>query len=145
MNTRDEVLSEFKRWRNHERVWDCQEMYYNPSEMADEIARLRDECDRLWTDRLTHQEQAATAREERTRLELELDAERMRLAACGVAALMNTPDTAAQRIGRDNPYWSASYGDVCAAVDREMLLREKLKALREFNKEVLREFAREII
>lgn len=53
----------------------------------------------------------------------ELERERMRLAACGVAALENTPESAAQRIGRDNPYWSASYGDVCGAVDREIALR----------------------
>jgi hypothetical protein len=55
----------------------------------------------------------------------------MQLAACGVAAMSNTPETVAQRITRDNPYWSASYGDVCAAVDREMLLRSQLAEARE--------------
>ena len=58
------------------------------------------------------------------KLKAELEIERMRLAACGVAALSNTPESVARRIGRDSPYWSASYGDVCAAVDREMALRD---------------------
>jgi hypothetical protein len=56
----------------------------------------------------------------------ELEVERMRLAACGVAALGNTKGTMAERITKDNPYWSASYGDVCSAVDREVLYREAL-------------------
>ena len=64
-------------------------------------------------------------------LRAEVERLRMQLAACGVAAMGNTPETAAQRITRDNPYWSASYGDVCAAVDREMLLRGKLVEARE--------------
>lgn len=61
-------------------------------------------------------------------LRAELELERMRLAACGVAALANTPTTVAQRISRDHPYWSASYGDVCAAVDREMAYRDSAPA-----------------
>jgi hypothetical protein len=47
------------------------------------------------------------------------------------AALSNTPFTAAERIGRDHPYWSASYGCVCDAVDREMALRAEVSRLRE--------------
>ena len=61
------------------------------------------------------------------RLETELETERMRLAGCGVAALMNTRKAAKDRITPDNPYWSASYGDVCATVDREMNYREMLE------------------
>lgn len=57
--------------------------------------------------------------------ENQLETERMRLAGCGVAALMNTPDSIKDRIGRDSPYWSASYGDVCSMVDREIALREQ--------------------
>lgn len=50
---------------------------------------------------------------------------RMQLAACGVAAMCNTRESAEkERIGRENPYWSASYADVCRAVDREMAWRE---------------------
>lgn len=46
------------------------------------------------------------------RLEAELETERMRLAGCGVAALMNTRKAAKDRINKDSPYWSASYGDI---------------------------------
>jgi len=64
-------------------------------------------------------------------LRAEVEQLQMRLAACGVAAMCNTPETVAQRITRDNPYWSASYGDACGAVDREMLLRGQLAEARE--------------
>lgn len=61
------------------------------------------------------------------RKEDELETLRLQLAACGVAAMCNTRESAKeQRITKDNPYWSASYQDVCNAVDREMALREKL-------------------
>jgi hypothetical protein len=49
---------------------------------------------------------------------------RMQLAGCGVAAMGNTTQEVAKRLDRSSPYWSASYGDVCAAVDREMRLRD---------------------
>lgn len=62
------------------------------------------------------------------RLTQGLENERIRLAACGVVALSNTVGTVAQRLPRENQHWSASYGDVCSAVDREMDLREKLVA-----------------
>ena len=55
-----------------------------------------------------------------------LETTRMQLAACGVAALANTNDTVKQRIGKDNEYWTASYGDVCRAVDMEIRYREAL-------------------
>ena len=58
----------------------------------------------------------------------ELETLRMQLAACGVAALCNTKSSSIDRIGRDNLYWSASYQDVCNAVDREIALREKCLA-----------------
>lgn len=57
----------------------------------------------------------------------QLEIERMRLAACGVAAMQNTRSTIMDRIANDNPYYSASYSDVCRAVDREIALREKLE------------------
>lgn len=62
---------------------------------------------------------------ERDALREECEKLRMQLAGCGVAAMTNTASTAAARITKDNPYWSASYGDVCAAVDREVALREE--------------------
>lgn len=71
--------------------------------------------------RARDQAEARMAAELRKQLELE----RVRLAGCGVAATANTPASAATRIARGSPYWSASYGDVCAAVDREMKLRDE--------------------
>lgn len=62
-------------------------------------------------------------------LSADLERERMRLAGCGVAALCDTPKSAeAQRIGKDNPYWSASYGDVCRQIDELMRIRVELAA-----------------
>jgi hypothetical protein len=64
-------------------------------------------------------------------LEAELETERMRLAACGVAALCDTPSSMAkQRIEKDNPYWSASYGDVLRQVESLIALRAELAASR---------------
>jgi len=60
------------------------------------------------------------------KLKTELETERLKLAACGVAAMQNTKKTIKERIDKSNPYWSASYGDVCGAVDREVEFREKL-------------------
>ncbi len=60
----------------------------------------------------------------------DLEAEGLRLAACTHAALSNTPESAKTRIDPGHAYWSASYGDVCAAVDREMALRADLAAAR---------------
>ena len=64
-------------------------------------------------------------------LQNELEVERMRLAGCGVAAMANTEKTKADRLTKDNPYWSSSYGDVCAAVDREMKYRTSLEDMTE--------------
>ena len=61
----------------------------------------------------------------------ELERERMRLAACGVAAMSNTPETIAKRINADSDYFSASYSDVCRAVDREDAARAEAHSLRE--------------
>ncbi|HEX3058086.1 MAG TPA: hypothetical protein VHP62_01920 [Usitatibacter sp.] len=61
------------------------------------------------------------------RLKGELEREQIRLAACTAAALGNTESACAQRLAPDHPYYSASYGDVCRAVDREMAYREELE------------------
>lgn len=58
----------------------------------------------------------------------ELERLRIQLAGCGVAAMQNTRSSMALRIGADSPYWSASYRDVCLAVDREVNLREQRDA-----------------
>jgi len=74
-------------------------------------------------------------------LETEAETERIRLAACTTAALGNTPERVAERIAPGHPYWSASYGDVCAAVDREMTLRGRCEALTEENTKLQQEKA----
>lgn len=62
------------------------------------------------------------------RLQSENEVERMRLVACGVGAMANTPESAKQqRVDVNSPYFCASVGDVYAAVDREMKLREELE------------------
>jgi hypothetical protein len=58
------------------------------------------------------------------------EAHGLQLAAISTATFQNTPDTIKDRIGQDNPYWTVAYGDVCRAVDREMLLREENRKLR---------------
>jgi hypothetical protein len=63
-------------------------------------------------------------------LKAELETARLQLAGCGVAAMQNTEKTIADRITKDNPNWSASYGDVCNAVDREMKLRSELETMK---------------
>ena len=60
-------------------------------------------------------------------LRAEIEMLRIQLAGCGVAALCNTEKSRAeQTIGKDSPYWSASYGDVLDAVAREMKYRKAL-------------------
>jgi hypothetical protein len=74
--------------------------------------------------------QIANLNAEIAKLKDQLETERMRLAACGVAALSNTRVTAMnQGLRRDNPYWSASYEDVRTAVKREMNHRESCEEL----------------
>ena len=60
----------------------------------------------------------------------ELERERLRLVACSVAAMENTPELASKRIDDTSRYYSASYADVCNAVDREMALRADRDRLR---------------
>lgn len=64
------------------------------------------------------------------RLREENERLRVQLAGCGVAAMQNTADSRAHRINRDDYGWSASYADVCSAVDREISLREENERLR---------------
>lgn len=51
------------------------------------------------------------------------------LAAISVASIQNTRTSAKERIGRDSPFWTAAYDDVCKAVDREMAHRENAERL----------------
>lgn len=89
------------------------------------LTRLRD-CDWVITPHDRMDAVRDTARAEAEAAKAELETWQMRLAACTTAALSNTPSSAAERIDASNPYYSASYGDVCAAVDREMALRAEV-------------------
>lgn len=66
-----------------------------------------------------------------TRLREQEELHTMHLAAISTAAMQNTESTVKHRIGRENPYWTVAYGDMCATVGREMKHREEAKALRQ--------------
>jgi hypothetical protein len=59
-------------------------------------------------------------------LETELERERLRLTACGVAAKADTPESAAKARDIHPDYRSASLDDVCGMVDRLMAARARL-------------------
>jgi hypothetical protein len=61
------------------------------------------------------------------RLEKDIEQLRVQLAGCGVAAMQNTERTIKARAKEGDYGYSASYSDVCKAVDREMRYREALK------------------
>jgi len=60
------------------------------------------------------------------RLQAELERERIRLAACGVVAMSNTPESAEKSRQMQGMYWSASCEDVARAVDKQMQLAAEL-------------------
>lgn len=62
-------------------------------------------------------------------LKTELERERIRLAACGVVALSNTPESAVNARQMSDEYKSASCDGVAMAVDREMKFRNKSEEL----------------
>ncbi|MEN6425981.1 MAG: hypothetical protein ABFE13_11495 [Phycisphaerales bacterium] len=55
----------------------------------------------------------------------ELETERLRLSACGIVAMANTPESAKKARDLKEEYRSASLGDVERAVDRGMALIEE--------------------
>lgn len=61
------------------------------------------------------------------RLNAELERERMRLAACGVVALADTPDSATAAREMNAEYRSASCDDVARRVDECMRLRAAIQ------------------
>jgi len=104
--------------------------------MSDLIERLRDKT-RLravhglsgWV--LSEEALLSEAADEIERLRADLEREQLRLAACGVVALANTPESAAKARQMHDDYRSASCDDVVRAVDREMALRAALVAAME--------------
>ncbi len=107
-----------------------------PAAPAEDAAKKRTDAEFQLAMRL-HEIQ--NVRDENVRLAAELAAMtqerdevrqlRIKLAACGVAALQNTQRTAGYRLEEGDPAWSASYRDVCNAVDREMALRDEVMRL----------------
>ena len=65
------------------------------------------------------------------RLKADLEQTRVQLACCGVAAMQNTEESKANRVERGAYGWSASYGDVCRMVDREIELRAENARLKD--------------
>lgn len=61
---------------------------------------------------------------------VETELEAMRLAAISTATIQNTIGSKAERIGRNNPYWTQAYEDVCVAVDREIKHRDEAAHMR---------------
>lgn len=72
----------------------------------------------------------ARAMDERDQLSAEVERLRMQLAACGVVAMSNTPESAAKARDMHPDYMSASCQDVMRVVDREMALRAAVEAMR---------------
>lgn len=71
------------------------------------------------------------AADEIDKLRADLDRERMRLAACGVVAMANTPESAKTARDMLPEYRSASCDDVARMVDKQMELRAAVEALAE--------------
>lgn len=67
---------------------------------------------------------------ERDEARAELERERIRLVACGVVAMSNTPESAARTREMHADYRSESCDAVASAVDREMALRAERDAMR---------------
>jgi hypothetical protein len=67
-------------------------------------------------------------------LENELERERLRLAACGVVAMADTPESAARARHINEEFWSASLEDVIRQIDALMSTRNQLKAFQERSK-----------
>jgi hypothetical protein len=92
-----------------------------------EITRLKAKVEMAEGQSLANYQTAEWRKEEITRLRDENEQLRVQLAGCGVVALGNTIKAVKQRVSKGDYGWSASYGDVCDAVDREMRLRDALK------------------
>ena len=101
------------------------------TEQATEVDRLRAELATERAAREYAEAQHAHKHAEVERLRAELERERVRLAACGVIALANTPQSAARVRDMAPAYRSASCDDVADAVDREIALRAELERERE--------------
>ena len=80
-------------------------------------------------EQMTKEELKKENTELKTKLQGQEELSRMQLAAISVASLMNVRKAIKDRLGRKHPYWSVTYEDVCATVDREIKLRERVAGL----------------
>lgn len=90
------------------------------------IAALRAELDEMRETSPYEFEWMEKHNDEVKQLRAELERERIRLAACGVVALSNTPESAAEARKMKDEYWTASCSDVARMVDKNMQLRAEL-------------------
>lgn len=96
--------------------------------MTDIVEKLRRNNDALLACGHDYSDVLLDAANELISLRQQLETERMRLAACGVVALSNTPESATKARDMAPEYWSASCADVAGLVDSEMNLRQQLTA-----------------
>lgn len=85
----------------------------------------------LYSDVETLEKERDELRREVSDLRSGIEEHRAKLAACLIASNQNTRIARQQRIGPSNPYYSVAYASVCAAVGREIELREERDELRE--------------
>lgn len=71
------------------------------------------------------QHDVAVLRQQRDELIAQIEQLRCQLAGCGAVAMQNTCDSTAQRAAPGDYGYSASYAEVCLAVDREIAMREQ--------------------
>ena len=89
-----------------------------------------EKCIQAISDRDEHAKTIDQLRAERDGLANEVGRLSMQLAACGVVAMANTPDSANKARDMNPDYMSASCQDVMRAVDSEIALRAEVEALR---------------
>ena len=96
---------------------------------GDRLARVEDWV-RRWPTATLASGEGAVLLAEIDRVRAELEREQMRLAACSVVAMANTPDTAAKARDILPEYRSASCDDVARMVDENMKLRAAIERVR---------------
>lgn len=57
----------------------------------------------------------------------ELERMRMQIVACSDAAMSDIPESRAQRLNKDSPYWTVAYEDICRQTDKLMQVRSELR------------------
>lgn len=100
----------------------CAERVYQVDDLVRQVNHWTDE----WSD---VRDENQSLRNKLAAIEDELETERIRLAACGVVAMADTPESAAKQRQMLPKYWSASCGDVVRRVDECMALRAQVAAL----------------